>query len=97
MKDKKLYSPHTGAHTQTVERMWGGCKAMMRQQRTMHSKLFETYFPEYMCRRTSGGVGQNAFSNIVKHIIEQYPSSLLLSLSRERPRCSLCSHHHNFV
>ena len=21
---------NTGAHTQTVERMWGGCKAMMR-------------------------------------------------------------------
>ena len=38
--------PNTGAHTQTVERMWGACKGMMCVQKTMHSCLFETYLLE---------------------------------------------------
>ena len=70
--------PTTGAHTQTVERMWGGCKSMLRQQRTMHSQLFATYLPEFMWRKRFDGLGQNAFANIIKHITEQYSYTLLL-------------------
>ena len=62
----------SGTHTQTVERMWGSCKAQMRQQRTMHSRLFETYLQEYMWRRQYDGLGQNAFCSIVRHISEHY-------------------------
>ena len=41
----------------------------MREERTMHSQLFETYLPEFMWRRRFGG--PEAFSNILKHIAEQ--------------------------
>ena len=37
----------------------------------MHSKLFDTYLPEFMWRRRFGG--PSTFSNILKHIDEQYP------------------------
>ena len=63
--------PNTGAHTQGVEAMWSSCKRMLREERTMHSKLFTTYLPEYMWRRRFGG--PTTFSNILLHIAEQYP------------------------
>ena len=43
--------PISGAHTQGVEAMWSSCKRMLREERTMHSKLFVTYLPEFMWRR----------------------------------------------
>ena len=61
----------TGVHTQGVESMWSCCKRLMREERTMHSKLFDMYLPEFMWRRRFGG--PEAFSNILKHIAEQYP------------------------
>ena len=63
--------PATGVHTQGVESMWSCCKRLMIEERTMHSQLFETYLPEFMWRRRFGG--PEAFSNILKHIAEQYP------------------------
>ena len=62
--------PTTGAHTQGVEGMWSCCKRMLREEKTMHSQLFETYLPEFMWRKRFGG--PLAFSNILKHIAEQY-------------------------
>ena len=62
--------PVTGAHTQSVESMWSCCKRMMREERTMHSQLFDTYLPEFMWRRKFGG--PIAFGNILKHIAQQY-------------------------
>ena len=47
--------PQTGAHTQGVKSMWSSCKRMMREERTMHSKLFNTYLPECMWWRKFGG------------------------------------------
>ena len=46
--------PPTSAHTQEVESMWSACKRMMQEERTMHSKLFDTYLPEFMWRRKFG-------------------------------------------
>ena len=63
--------PLTSAHTQGVESMWSSCKRMMQEERTMHSKLFDTYLPEFMWRRKFGG--PLAFGHILKHIAEQYP------------------------
>ena len=63
--------PATGVHTQGVESMWSCCKRLMREERTMLSQLFETYLPKFMWRRRFGG--PEAFSNILKHIAEQYP------------------------
>ena len=65
--------PTTGAHTQSVESMWAACKRMMREEKTMNSKLFETYLPEFMWRRKFDTFRSNAFANICKHIAEQYP------------------------
>ena len=42
--------PATGAHTQGVEAMWSSCKRVLREERTMQSKLFDTYLPDYMWR-----------------------------------------------
>ena len=64
--------PISGAHTQGVEAMWSSCKGMLREERTMHSKLFVTYLPEFMWRRKFGG--PSTFSNILKHIVEQFHS-----------------------
>ena len=63
--------PLTSTHTQGVEGMWSACKRMMREERTMNSKLFDTYLPEYMWRRKFGG--PVAFGHILKHMVEQYP------------------------
>ena len=63
--------PATGAHTQGVEGMWSACNRMMREEKTMHSKLSDTYLPEFMWRRNFGG--PVAFGHILKHISEQYP------------------------
>eukprot|EP00731_Ephydatia_muelleri_P027606 Em0019g479a len=63
--------PNTGAHTQGVESMWSCCKRMLREERTMHSRLHDTYLPEFMWRRQFGG--PLAFANILKHISEKYP------------------------
>ena len=65
--------PVTGAHTQTVERIWGGCKAMMRQQKSMHIRLFTTYLQEYMWRKQFDTEEEDAFTNIITHIAETYP------------------------
>ena len=54
--------PATGAHTQGVEGMWSACNRMMREEKTMHSKLFDTYLPEFMCRRKFGGLVALAIS-----------------------------------
>ena len=64
-------NPVTGAHTQGVEGMWSTCKRMMREEKTSHSTLFETYLPEFMWRRQFGGC--TTFGKIITHISEQYP------------------------
>ena len=47
--------PATGAHTQGVEAMWSSCKRLMREERTMHSNLFDPYLPEFTWRRRFSG------------------------------------------
>ena len=69
---QNFVDPNTGANTQMVERMWGGCKSIMRQQKTMHSRLFDTYLQEYMWRRQFAKVGDDTFENIIAHIVELY-------------------------
>ena len=39
---------------------------------TMHLQLFDTYLPELMWRKRFDGLHQNAFNNIIKHMVEQY-------------------------
>ena len=70
---QNFVDPITGAHTQQVESMWSSCKRMMRETKTMHSTLFETYLPEYMWRKNFDGIHRDAFQSIIGHIAEQYP------------------------
>ena len=70
---QNFVDPITGAHTQQVESMWSSCKRMMRETKTMHSTLFETYLPEYMWRKNFDGIHHDAFQSIIGHIAEQYP------------------------
>ena len=63
--------PVTGVHTQGTEAMWSTMKRTMREERTMHSRLFETYLPELMWRRLFGG--PSVFAHLIQHIAEQYP------------------------
>lgn len=67
----RFVDPATEAHTQGVESMQSCCKRLLREERSMHSNLFETYLPEFMWRRRFGG--PDTFSKIVMHIAEQYP------------------------
>ena len=70
---QNFVDPNTGAHTLTVERMWGGVKAMMRKQRSMNS--LSCLKPT--CRRPCGGRSLtpfcDAFQSIISHITQQYP------------------------
>ena len=68
---KNFVDPNTGVHTQQVESMWAQVKRMMREEGVMNSQLFVTYLPEFMWRRKFGK--ENAFSNFLSHIMEQYP------------------------
>ena len=54
--------PVTGAPTQCVGRMLGACKQMLREKKTMHSTLFETYLPEFIWRRKVDNFRDNSFN-----------------------------------
>ena len=67
---QNFVDPDTGAHTQSVESMWSQAKRMMREEKVMHSRLFDTYLPEFMWRKEFDGPFKN---DIISHICEQYP------------------------
>ena len=69
---QSFVDPGTGAHTRQVDSMWASCKRTMRQTRTMHSKLFSTYLPEFMWCKKFDGAHQDFFRAIIGHITEQY-------------------------
>ena len=59
--------PNTGAHTQGVQSMWSCCKRMLKES-AMHSRLHDTYLPEFMWRRQFGG--PLTFANIFQNSIQ---------------------------
>ena len=42
-------------------------------EKVMHSRLFDTYLPEFMWRKEFDGPFKNAFVNIISRVCEQYP------------------------
>ena len=41
----------------------GACKQMLREEKTMHSTLFETYLLEFMWRQKVDNFSDNSFNN----------------------------------
>ena len=65
---REFINPATGAHTIAVSRVHvepSQCKRMMQKEQTTHSKLFNTYLPEFMWWMEFDGIHQNAFNNIL--------------------------------
>ena len=76
--------PATGAYTQGVEGMWSACKRMMREEKTMHSKLFDTYLPEFenLVGRLRLAISLSIFQNSIQCNV------LKVSLMEFFDRCS---------
>ena len=70
---RHFVDPNSGAHTQNVESMWASCKRLFRSLNVMHSRLPDTYFPEFMWRRQYDKGGSTAFWNIIRNIKKQCP------------------------
>ena len=90
--------PTTGAHMQTIERGWGLCKSMMRKQRTVDSRLFDTYLQEYVWRKQFDTLGSNAFWNILQHSathLRTISMHLTTSSSFILTHCTFLHHHHH--
>ena len=58
------------AYTNTVEGMWGNCKAKFRAMHGTSDGLFETYLQEFMWRRT---FPKRQFGHILFWICHYYP------------------------
>ena len=63
--------PQTGAHTQTVERMWGVAKQRNKKQCGTHRELLDSYLCEFMWRKRIHG--QDVFETILQHIADFWP------------------------
>ena len=65
--------PATGIHTQAIESYWAKAKQKFKEMKGVSSHLLPRYLDERMWRDRWGTTGDNAFTNILIHISEQYP------------------------
>jgi hypothetical protein len=65
--------PATGIHTQAIESYWAKAKQKFKEMKGVSSHLLPSYLDERMWRDRWGTTGDNAFTNILIHISEQYP------------------------
>ena len=63
----------TGIHTQAIESYWAKAKQKFKEMKGVSSHLLPSYLDERMWRDRWGTTGDNAFTNILIHISEQYP------------------------
>jgi len=70
--------PDTGAHTQTVERMWGSAKWRNKKQRGTKRDFMETYLAEFMCRQEVKAEDMDMFDWILEKIALLWPPEELL-------------------
>ncbi|XP_046663933.1 uncharacterized protein LOC124356778 isoform X2 [Homalodisca vitripennis] len=69
---ENFIDPETGAHTNTVKRMWGVAKSSFRRQYGTHSKLLDSYLCEFMWRKRLTE-GTNPFEAILQDIAAFWP------------------------
>ena len=65
--------PATGIHTQAIESYWAKAKQKFKEMKVVSSHLLPSYLDKRMWRDRWGTTGDNAFTNILIHISEQYP------------------------
>ena len=69
--ERNFVDPNNGdIHIQNVESMWSRAKRTFKRNYGTSRALFERYLVEFMWREI---YGENCFSSILAHIIEQYP------------------------
>jgi hypothetical protein len=66
--------PATGIHTQAIESYLAKAKQKFKEMKGVSSHLLPSYLDERMWRDRWGTTGDNAFTNILIHISEQFIS-----------------------
>lgn len=69
---QNFIDPDSGAHTNTVERMWGVAKSSFRRRFGNHSQLLDSYLCEFMWRKRLPQQA-NVFEEILKDIAAFWP------------------------
>ncbi|CEF71187.1 Transposase, ISXO2-like domain-containing protein [Strongyloides ratti] len=63
--------PESGAHTQTIERMWGSAKWRNKKQRGTSRNMLDSYLAEFMWRQRNKE--ENPFLQILRDIATFWP------------------------
>lgn len=69
--------PDSGAHTQTVERMWGSAKWRNKKQRGTKRDFMETYLAEFMSRQEVKSIDGCMFEWIIGRISILWPPATM--------------------
>lgn len=64
--------PDTGVHTQTIESYWAKAKYRFKEMKGVSCHQLPSYLDERMWRDRWGSTTDDAYTNIIAHIAEQY-------------------------
>ena len=72
---KNFVDPKTGACTNRIEAMWNSCKKKFKTMSGVQQSMLPSYLDEFLWRQQHGKEsGSAAMQNILKHIVEWYPT-----------------------
>jgi hypothetical protein len=69
---ENFVDPVTGAHTQTVERLWKSAKERNKRQFGTRRAMMESYFIEFIWRRKVKLAAQDPFDAILNAIAQHW-------------------------